>query len=250
MSRARFRTGRAAIFAALALGALLAAPTFAVGALPEVKPTPTPTSPLTFEYQANTIVQFTEQSTFLRMQCNSGLLGTGSFTGAKALTVKFTFTGCYLESATEKCHSEGAKAGEVKTATVSGELVYISKASKEVGIVLNQSEGKVGGSFASFECGLFESIAPRVSGSVIIPVTPINTKTKKFVLTALERVWEGREDDGEQRVKTYENEAGESVYRELTLHLGTTYTLGGAFRSPEDVLYGFHGKATEPEVKA
>jgi hypothetical protein len=247
MSRSRSRAGRTAVFAALVLGVILAAPTFAGAALPEIKPTPTPASPVAFEYKALSVVQFTEQSTFFEMHCNPGVLGVGSFTGAKALTVTFQFTGCYLENTSEKCHSEGAKAGEVKTAAVPGELVYISKASKEVGIVLNQSEGKAGGSFASFECGLFGGpIVPRISGSAIIPLTPVNTKTKTLTLTALEEV--GREGDGGQRVKTYENEAGESIHRELRLHLLEREN-AGAFLS-NDKLENFHTKTTEPEVKA
>jgi hypothetical protein len=124
---------------------------------------------------------------------------TGEFTGAKTNKETFIFTGC--ESLGFKCNSAGAAAGEIRTNAIASLLVYINKAKKEVGMDL--SPEVVGGLFAEFSCGGVETL--KVRGSVIAPVTKVNTaKQASFKLTA-------KASKGVQKPTEYENEAGKKV---------------------------------------
>jgi hypothetical protein len=69
-----------------------------------------------------------------------------------------------------KCHSEGAKEGEVKTEPITLALGWISKAKGEVGLEERPSTGHL---LARFHCGKQEIT---VSGAVIGSLTPINKK--------------------------------------------------------------------------
>jgi hypothetical protein len=99
----------------------------------------------------------------------------GEITGAKTFGKVFViFTGC--ESSGFKCNTSGAASGEIKTNELSGELGYLEKATKKVGIVLKP----VGTSFAEFECSSLVKV--KVTGAVVGEITPINTMTKTFTL--------------------------------------------------------------------
>ncbi len=67
----------------------------------------------------------------------------------KVSDVHVKFTGCLLLGQVP-CKSSGAEEGEVDTNPLKGELGYIKKSSKEVGVELEPA--KKGGTFAEFEC--------------------------------------------------------------------------------------------------
>lgn len=106
----------------------------------------------------------------------------GEHTGAKALIVVVTFTGCTTKflGITLNCQTAAAKKGEIITKELEGTLGYINKAAKEVGVALKP---KGGGNFVNLEC---EGIGIEVRGSVIGVVTPLNKlvkTTEHFTLT-------------------------------------------------------------------
>jgi hypothetical protein len=119
---------------------------------------------------------------------------SGEATKSKNIAnVKVVFTGCeYLGFA--PCNSAGAASGEIKTEPLKGFLGYISKAKKEVGVVLEPV--KKHGSFAKFDCGEIVDIVvgvgngtegawyePETTGGydqVISPITPVNTMTSEY----------------------------------------------------------------------
>ncbi len=135
--------------------------------------------------------------------CTS-LTNTGELTGPKTDTATITFDECTTEGF--KCQSAGEAEGIIKLTALS-KLVYIKKAApKEVGIVLEPSVA--GGLFVEFKCNtpiIKETI--KVKGSVIAPITPINTwvvPPSEFALTYSQAA-------GVQKPTEYENEAGEKV---------------------------------------
>jgi hypothetical protein len=99
----------------------------------------------------------------------------GKITGVKNISKIFsTFSGC--STLGKKCHSAGQKAGTIKTMALKGELGYINKANKEVGVDLTAE----GADLADFEC---EGITVKVNGSVIGHYTPVNSFSKTSVNT-------------------------------------------------------------------
>jgi hypothetical protein len=121
--------------------------------------------------------------------------GEGEITGRRSTESNYWFTGC--EAAGEKCKSEGAPEGEIKTGAIDGDLVYIDRAKREVGILLNPS----GGTYISFECG---GESAQGQGSFLAPVSPIDQESTSFTAT-LSQV------DSVQTPDEYENEKGERV---------------------------------------
>ncbi|MCW3056336.1 MAG: hypothetical protein JWO21_305, partial [Solirubrobacterales bacterium] len=98
--------------------------------------------------------------------------------GAKTVKgVVVTFTGCKESVFKANCNSAGAAAGEIVTNELSGEIGYVNKATKAVGLDLKP----VGELFAEFNCtgGLLKL---KVKGSVIGKLSPVNTATKEFKL--------------------------------------------------------------------
>jgi hypothetical protein len=123
----------------------------------------------------------------------------GELSGTKSVTnVHVVFHGCHYTSGI-KCYNTAVE-GEVQVSPLVGELGYISKAKKEVGVVLHPATA--GGAFAEFECNhgaLFVSVGagpdkwtnrygttteePWYSGSgndgIISPVVPVDKMTSK-----------------------------------------------------------------------
>jgi hypothetical protein len=131
----------------------------------------------------------------LKVTCTSSS-GSGTITGAKTLTAKWTMTGC--ASGSTWCTSAGAAAGEVKTEELKSALVYTAKATKQVGIVLNQHELN----FAKFECG--GSGPGGIRKGAIAIVTPLNTPTMTYTVKLTQVA-------AKQQPAEYENEIGEKV---------------------------------------
>ena len=124
----------------------------------------------------------------------------GELTGAKTASLTLEWTGCSEGSSGLKFYTKGEPAGTV-VIPGSGTLVYMSKAAKEVGLLFTLKEAvKVYGN------GNQEgSVYFRLSGSVLIPLAPINTK-----LTKLDLPFEGGKSPGEPKYSKYENEKGEA----------------------------------------
>lgn len=75
----------------------------------------------------------------------------------------------------KKCTSPAAKAGTIKTKNLAGELGYISKAGKTVGVELQAETGSI---LAEFNCEGLEIVT---TGSVIGTLEPVNVFTKTEV---------------------------------------------------------------------
>jgi hypothetical protein len=141
-----------------------------------------------------------------QLECKEGT-ASGTITGPKALTVKLALKHCGYKGSPPlaTCTTKGAAEGEIKTEELQAAPVYISKSSKEVGILLNQytgSEFEEAPAFAVFACGPKQETKERIEGSVIAPIAAINTKTSKFNLKL-------RQALGIQKPTQYENEKGE-----------------------------------------
>ncbi len=112
----------------------------------------------------------------------------------KIANVAVTFNGCKLLGIVV-CNSSGAAAGEIKVNPLKGELGYINKAAKEVGVRLTPVKKK--GAFAEFDCpGFKDHIVVGVGNSkegafylpenkggndaIISPITPVNAMTGEY----------------------------------------------------------------------
>jgi hypothetical protein len=242
MIRSRLRTAVAAV-AVLAVGTVGASS--ASAALPEFSPAGTVANPVHYTFKSSSTTEFnmTNGSAIENLICDSAT-GTGTITGSKALNVKYTFKGCALVWNNTKCSSDGAEAGEIKTGEIPSTLAYISKSTKQVGIVINHSGATA--EFAMLDCG--EKGAIR-SGP-IVPVTPINTKTKS--LTMHFNVSTGSGHYFEQIPTKYENEEGKLVEQTQLLNLRNRTEFWESGMRGEGSMSGFLQAKTLPEeeVKA
>ncbi len=133
-----------------------------------------------------------------------GVKSADSITGAKALNVSMEFTKCATSGT--KCNTVGAGAGvEVLSGTAG--VVYINKAERLAGTILTLSASEI-------VCGTTKA---KVRGSVLVPVTPTNTKTTQFDLALTGN------GEGGPTYTGYENEKGEAKEAELEVNLGTGY---------------------------
>ncbi len=148
-----------ALVAVFAMGAVIASA--ASAALPEQLPS---TGTFTGTSGASTF----ETKSGEKVKCSSDAIA-GEITGPKTSKSKITFKGC--EAFGFKCNSSGAGSGEI-VLNVTGELVYIMKATKEVGL-LNTLTGEL-----TIKCSAFQTL--KVKGSTLCPITPVNTKTTKY----------------------------------------------------------------------
>lgn len=157
---------------------------------------------------------------------------SGKFSSPKeASDIAVTFKGCeYIDT---KCESKGAKAGEIKTNTLKGELGYIDAAKDEVGVDLTPESGTYE---AEFTC---EPQEMRVRGSVIGLVGPVNEFTKTSTLT-FEQAY------GKQGITRFEGGLEDTLLTEIGRH--------GKFDEEEPLASGQEGKAVnkgeELELKA
>jgi hypothetical protein len=179
----------AALVAVFALGALGSAS--ASAALPEFVPGTGEKLPATLEGSLSSAESSFKNETGVRAFGCTGAKFKGEVTGAKAASLTLELEGCRTE-ASSTCHSAGAAEGHVVVSGAAA-LDYISKATKRVGLVLKLNEVEV-------SCGGVEYALIR--GSVVVPVTPINTKTSKVDLVI-------KTVSGKQEVSSYENEKGE-----------------------------------------
>jgi hypothetical protein len=121
-------------------------------------------------------------------ESNSG--ETSGTNGIKNIEVKFE--GCKAEGSLP-C-SNGPNEGEILVNPLKGELGYISKSEKKVGVLLEPA--KKSGEFAKFDCaGILETVVgvgnskegawyePETHGGydgIISPITPVNTMTSEY----------------------------------------------------------------------
>jgi hypothetical protein len=128
-----------------------------------------------------------------KVACTGGSTSTGKIASEKTITgMKIAFTGC--KSSGFACTTEKAKEGELITNAVVGKLGYINSAKKEVGLLI--APEKEGGNFFTFNC-VGSLIKVVFTGSVICPITPINTLTK-------EKKWVCKQTKGVQSVTKFE----------------------------------------------
>jgi hypothetical protein len=133
-----------------------------------------------------------------------GLKAKGSITHAKAISLAIELTSCVESFSGEKpkCKTEGAAAGTVVLfGNGTGSPVYIDKAKTEIGVLLGVTETVI-------TCN---ELKVKVKGTVVVPVTPVNTKTTKVDLA-----FKGN-GKGKPTVESYENEKGESEKAHLEL---------------------------------
>jgi hypothetical protein len=126
--------------------------------------------------------------------------GDGEITGTRSAVSSYVFTGCETQSgslAGAKCQSNGASSGEITTGSIDAELVYISQARHEVGMLLNPG----GGTYIVFECG-GESAEGR--GPFLSPIAPINKEATSFTATLSSSAFTQTPDE-------YENGNGEKL---------------------------------------
>jgi hypothetical protein len=145
--------------------------------------------------------------------CKSGS-GEATITGNQSATATLHFTTCQGGEG-PKCHSKGAEEGEIVTSAVPVELVYLSKAKHEAGLVFNYN----GGTFAEWTCHLTEGLGIR--HSIVVPITPVNKSQKTYTLTFAQST------HGVQNPRKYENAEGKEViaFPEVNL-LGGFYEEG------------------------
>src|SRR4029077_12897684 len=108
--------------------------------------------------------------------------------------VTVTYMGCKASEAA--CSSAGAKSEEVITHALIARLVYINKATKEVGVLYKPASGTT---VAEFSCG---STKYALTGSVIakVPHEQINNSRTSFT-------WEFKQKSGVQEPTEYEEGA-------------------------------------------
>jgi hypothetical protein len=155
----------------------------ASAALPEFVPGEGAKFPITVEYSNWHPTGIMESGGSIWSSCK-GLKAKGEITSAKTMPLTFELENCNWTS-------EGYKK-EVEVYAGSGSLVYVNKATKQVGLAfkLNLGDMKRG------------EVDIKTRGTIVIALTPINTKTSTLdVVVTGER--------GKQEPREYENEKGE-----------------------------------------
>jgi hypothetical protein len=117
----------------------------------------------------------------IKVTC-TGSSVTGEYTGPKAAVASLTLTGCERSATKEPCQSASAASGEIVAHSLAGELGFIedeateSKVTVSVGLDLSHAP-----TLLSAECaGAKEALA--VTGSVIAPITKVDTMSSTFSL--------------------------------------------------------------------
>lgn len=148
---------------------------------------------------------------------------SGSFSGKTVSNVKVTFEECE----TTLFGFFPVSCTNIVTKTLSGELGYINKSTKTVGLDLKPASGS---ELANTECG---GVTIVVDGSVIGQITPTKTKTTKYTLTYTQ-------SEGKQTIQKFEGGPTDT----LSASVG-----GGAFEEAgEETTESI--TATEGEIKA
>lgn len=124
----------------------------------------------------------------------------GEITGRKTVTGTIRFTGCKLEQM--NCRTEGSKNyEEIITQPLEGTLVYLSKTAKTVGIDFKAKTGTAVVHRLRCWGGIGE-----VTGSIVMPVTPVNVRQTEFKLEATGRDEEYETEKGEKKTAVLESE--------------------------------------------
>lgn len=156
-------------------------------------------------------------------------------------SVHVNFTGCKASGpfgSKVSCTSPGASSGEIVTATLKGELVYIKAGSSEAGIDLKPESGT---QFAEFTCGGIQKIA--VTGSVIGKLTPVNTNTNSFTLTFSQSA-------GKQSPESYLSPSGCVSTKDVLFSTGTALFFGAEnFGPTQSGIEGSETLTTSKKIK-
>ncbi len=139
--------------------------------------------------------------------------GQGSYTGPRESTWQLSLSGCELSS--QKCASPGASAGEVRSAALSGTLVWEQRSTKHVAVLL--SPEAPGAALMQMQCG---SSAVEVKGSVLVPIKSGSMASSQTLKLAIA----GR---GIQEPSEYESATGQV----LPAYLEATSSSGGLERA-------------------
>lgn len=129
-------------------------------AAPEISPSPTVTSPVSF-YGSSGTLEFGDG--LQAITCASASM-TGYFTNPQDVEAEIWFKKCETLTGTGLEHTELLK----------GRLGYVNKATKEVGLLLEPASGEV------FAKEFFEG--EYAAGGLIGEVTPVNSSTKSIAL--------------------------------------------------------------------
>jgi hypothetical protein len=189
--RHKSRTALAALVAVFAISAVAAAS--ASAAYPEFVPGEGESFPIGLSLSKSAHTSRIHAAAPVGLEECASLAFKGEISGAKAYALTAELGGCGY-GGTSACSTKGAESGTI-VLSGSGSPVYIEKATKKVGILFNLHEVEV-------SCGGFGF---RLRHSIVIPVSPVNTKTSALTLS----IKEGRSLQNEYR--SYENEKGEKV---------------------------------------
>jgi hypothetical protein len=212
MIRSKCKTALLALLAMGAMGALGSAS--ASAAPPEISPTPTPSSPISFTGSSGA-VEF--GNGIQTVKCASTSM-TGDFTNSQEATAEIWFKKCEALSGSGLEHTELLK----------GRLGYIDKATKQVGLLLEPASGEV---FAKdFWAGEY------AAGGLIGEATPVNTVTKSIALTYTSK-------EVKQIPSKFEGEATEHY-----LTSGETKTKWGTSAAITVTGFEQEGKAIEVQI--
>jgi len=121
---------------------------------------------------------------------------TGEITTAKAVSVRLEWTGCLGAAREGAVNSKGSPSGTV-VIKGSGTLAFISKAKEQIGIAVALERTEMEDPSQEYSFAL--------QGHIVVPVTPLNTKTLEMDLALHAK------SAGEQEFKSYENEAGKLI---------------------------------------
>jgi hypothetical protein len=103
----------------------------------------------------------------------------GEYTGAKTEKATFTFSGCESKVLHTPCQSSSASTGEIRTASLVGELGFIKDSEPLLPTVGLDYQPESGTSVMKFECG---GVEEAVTGSVIASATPLEKTTTAYAL--------------------------------------------------------------------
>jgi hypothetical protein len=190
-------------------------------------------------------------TTATAVECTSES-ASGEATGTSGLAnVKVTFRGCILLG-TIPCSTQGAASGEVVVNTMKGELGYIDKAKKEVGVLLEPATPK--GNFAVFHCfseaeetnsviavgvgNETEGTAyqPESTGGndgIISPITPVDAMTSTFTQAYTVYVSPGSQNEEVVYNLPTKFESGPVTALEMFIEAGEAYEKGENTRSSQ-----------------
>jgi hypothetical protein len=132
----------------------------------------------------------------------------GKFLTAKTASIEFKFKGCGADGSS--CTTPGDESGEITTGSLPAQLVYLSKEKHEAALVVNYHETD----YATWDCP--DVTEAGIHGSIIVPITPVNTKTASLTLA-----FEGEE--GKQKPRSFEG------FEEKMSASPTLSLLGGPF---------------------